>query len=196
VLEPAVRARHLKSVIAAADALPGGRAVRDALPGRLIAEVERASGFDWLPVEHDVAMVRASAAVLAPDAFERLWRAVVIEGVEGPLLGLLMRTAVCMFGYDPAEFARWVPKAWSMVFRDVGVWTSSLVTGGSAVLRLEGLPPACRVPAFPRSVACSLGAIPVLTGRSGSARVLDASEEDGAVSFELSWGAAQEASAS
>jgi hypothetical protein len=194
VVEPSVRARHLKSALGAADALPCGRMLREALPARLIAEVERATGFDWLPVEHDVTIVRASASVLPPEEFERLWRGVVLEGIEGPLLGLLMRTAVRMFGHDPAEFARWVPKGWAMIFRDVGVWTACTVTGGTAVLRVQGLPPPCRDPVFARSVACSLGAIPVLSGRSGGARVVDVSAEHGTVSFEVSWGVAQEAS--
>ena len=192
--EPSVRARHLKSALAAAAALPLGQALLEALPPRLVEDVERATGFDWLPVEHDVAIVRTSAAILPPEQFERLWRAVVLEGIEGPLLGLLMRTAVRMFGHDPAEFARWVPKGWVMVFRDVGVWTTCAVSDGSARLSLQGLPPACRDPAFPRSVAASLGAIPVLSGRRGGARLIDASVELGAVSFEISWGAAQELS--
>jgi hypothetical protein len=194
VVEPSVRARHLKSALEAAAALPRGRELIDALPRGLVADVERATGFDWLPVEHDVEIVRTSAAVLPPDLFDRLWRAVVVEGIEGPLLGLLMRTAVRMFGHDPAEFARWVPKGWAMVFRDVGVWTTCTVGDGSARLRLQGLPLACRDPAFPRSVAASLGAIPVLSGRSGGARVIESSVEHGAVSFEIAWGAAQEAS--
>jgi hypothetical protein len=194
VAEPSVRARHLKSALATADALPGGALLRAELPARLVEDVERASGFDWLPLEHDVEIVLASEAVLSPDEFERLWRGVVLDGIEGPLLGLLMRTAVRMFGHDPAEFTRWVPKGWAMIFRDVGVWTACRVTGGTAVLRVQGLPPACRTPAFPRSVACSLGAIPVLSGRSGGARVVDASTELGAASFEVSWGVAREAS--
>lgn len=192
--EPSVRARHLKSALVTAAALPRGAALREALRPGLVADVERATGFDWLPAEHDVEIVRASAAVLPPDQFERLWRGVVLDGIEGPLLGLLMRTAVRMFGHDPAEFARWVPKGWAMVFRDVGVWTTCTVTGGLAVLRLQGLPPVCRDPVFLRSVACSLGAIPVLTGRSGGARVVDASPEHCAASFEVSWGVAREAS--
>jgi hypothetical protein len=105
-----------------------------------------------------------------------------------------MRTAVRMFGHDPAEFARWVPKGWAMVFRDVGTWTSCTVAEGAAVLRLQGLPASCRDPVFLRSVACSLGAIPGLSGRSGGARVVEACAERGAASFEVSWGVALEAS--
>jgi hypothetical protein len=194
VAEPAVRARHLKSVLATIDTLPSGGAAREALPRRLVEDVERATGFDWLPLDHDVELVRASAAVLPDEEFEQLWRGVVLEEIEGPLLGLLMRTAVRMFGHDPAEFARWVPKGWAMIFRDVGVWTSCHVAAGGAVLRLQGLPAACRDPLFLRSVACSLGAIPVLSGRSGGARVVDACAERGAASFEVSWGVAREAS--
>lgn len=192
--QPSVRARHLKSALAAADALPGGAAVRAALPPRLLADVERASGFDWLPVDHDVAIVRASADVLPPEGFDRLWRAVVLDGIEGPLLGLLMRTAVRVFGHDPAGFARWVPKGWAMIFRDVGVWTSCAVAADAALLRLDALPPPCRDPVFPGSVAASLGAIPLLAGRPGGARVLEAAEAGGGVLFEVRWGAAQEAS--
>jgi hypothetical protein len=194
VAQPSVRARHLKSVLAIVDALPGGAAVRAALPARLLEDVDRATGFDWLPLEHDVTLVRVSAELLPAEQFERLWRGVVVDGSEGPLLGLLMRTAVRMFGRDPAEFARWVPKCWQLVFRDVGVWTACTVGDGAATLRLQGLPAACRDPVFLRSVACSLGAIPVLSGRSGGARVVDACAERGAASFEVSWDAALEAS--
>jgi hypothetical protein len=195
VIEPSVRARHLKSALAAVDALPHGRALREALPARMVRDVEHANGFDWLPIEHDVALTLASASILPVDEFERLWRAVVLDAIEGPLLGLLMRTAVRMFGYDPTEFSRWIPKGWAMVYRDVGTWTSCHATDQGALLRLEGLPPACRDPIFTRSVACSLAAIPVLTGRTGGARVVDASDH-GTVSFELSWDVAREASGS
>lgn len=191
--EPSVRARHLRNALAAAGSLPGAAALRAAIPARVLAEVEAATGFDWLPVEHDVAIVRASAAVLPPEQFERLWRGVVLEGVEGPLLGLLMRTAVRMFGLDPAGFAGWIPKAWVMVFRDVGRWEVGPPSPGTVSLRLEGLPAACRDPVFARSVACSLGAVPVLAGRSGGARVVERGEDGAAVTFEVIWGAAREA---
>lgn len=192
--EPSVRARHLQNALAVADALPGGQALRAALPSQVVEDVERATGFDWLPLEHDLAIVRTSAEVLPAEEFERLWRGIVLEGVEGPLLGLLMRTAVRVFGDEPLGFARWVPKAWAIIFRNAGAWRIDAPEESAVSLRLAGLPPPCRDPLFARSVACSLGAVPMIAGRRGGARVVDVSDGGAAVRFELHWEAAREAS--
>src|SRR5690242_13110559 len=96
--EPAVRARHLKSTLARADALPAAAEIRRATPPDVLARIERAHGQDWLPVEDDVRLVRVVHAALGPAAYGPFAQGVVLSALDGPLLGPLFRAALAAFG--------------------------------------------------------------------------------------------------
>ena len=170
--EPAVRARHLKSTLAAADRTPARAAIRDAMAAPVIDCIAASSGFDWLPVEYDVALVRAIHGALGDAGHDAFSRAVILEAFDGLLLGPIVRLALAVKGRDPDAWIRWVPKAWPLVFRNCGSWTLGAAVPGEARLTLEGLPPVCfDDPVWTHSVASSVSALLARVGVVGSTRL-------------------------
>lgn len=165
---PAVRARHLKTVLDAVRGRADGSRVLAGLPAGLAAAVEEAHGADWLPLELNVALVHALAEALGPGEFRATSRRLVRASFDGPLLSKLVRTAAALFGDDPAAWVRWVPHAWALVFRGCGAWRLA-VRPGEAVLHLAGLPPACATDdVWLESVAASLSALLDVLDRRGT----------------------------
>jgi hypothetical protein len=158
--EPLVRARHLKSVLAAMDRLRERDAVRARLPASMPERVEAAHGSDWLPIEHDLAFARALHAVLGKRELDVFNRRMLVASFQGPLLRTLVQTAVELLGVDPGAWARWIPKGWRLVFRDCGTWTIDRIGPREVVLRLSDLPAVCAEdPVWPGSVGSSLSSI-------------------------------------
>jgi hypothetical protein len=188
--EPKVRARHMKSMIAAAGRLPdgGGAAARALVRPAFLAQIEESSGVDWLPIECNLVVTRALHEVLAPAAFHLFYRDHLLESFQGPLLKTMVDAAIRIFGIDPASWARWVPKGWALVFRDGGAWTVARVEPGHVAFRLEGLPDACiRDRVWLSSVASSLSAIVEIAKAQGGFELTDADPVSGRASFAMRW---------
>ncbi len=186
--EPSVRARHLKSLLAFADAWPGGigPAVRARVRPADLQAVAAASGIDWIPLRIDLDLTRGIHDAMPRPEFLRFFRKQSLQAFEGPLLKTLVDTAQRMFGIEAASWARWVPKGWSLLFRDCGVWTSE-VTGPKRIdLRLASLPTACASdPIWIASVGASLSALVDLAKLDGA--VEPVATEPTAVRFEMTW---------
>lgn len=166
---PVVRARHLKSVLAAVDRERRAHDIRRATGDLVVARIEAASGMDWLPVEHDVALANGLHAVLGAAGHAAFNEAMMAESYRGPLLGTLVQTAFLVIGNDPARWARWIPKGWSLAFRDCGEWRVEPRTPFELALTLSGMAPACaRDAVWPGSVGSSLGALMHVAGVDGS----------------------------
>jgi hypothetical protein len=169
VVEPSVRARHVKSTLAFADELPEGPAIRTATPPRVLDGVEKASGMDWLPVGHDVALTRALFDVLGPTRHATFCTGHMLRAFKGPILGPLVKAGLALVGRDLPSMAPWLLRGWWLVFRDCGIWT--VVPGGEAPevgLRFTGVPEVCLAePSWMRAVSHSMSALPVLAGVPG-----------------------------
>lgn len=167
--EPLVRARHVKSTLAFSDELPEGPLVREATPPRIVEAIDRASGMDWLPVGHDVALTRALFTVLGPSRHATFCTDHVLRSFQGPILRPIAEAAVRLLGRDLASMARWIPKGWWLVFRDCGSWITEPMNGtGEIWLRYAGVPEACLAErAWMKAVGHSMSAVPVLAGFPG-----------------------------
>jgi hypothetical protein len=188
--EPKVRARHMKSMLAATGRLPGGggAAARALVRPALLEQIEQSSGVDWLPIESNLVVTRALHEVLAPAAFHLFFRDHLLESFQGPLLKTMVDTAVRIFGIDPASWARWVPKGWPLVFKDGGTWTVDRVEPGHVAFRLEALPDACiRDRVWLSSVASSLSAIIELAKAKGGFDLTDVDPVARRASFAMRW---------
>src|SRR5512147_664766 len=150
--EPLVRARHLKSTLAAVDRTAARDAVRGALPPGLAAAIEAANGFDWLPAVKDVALVHAIHGALGDAEHDAFSRGVILEAFEGPLLGPLITIGVRLFPGGLMAWAHWIPRAWALVFRECGEWKIDGIGPGAVDMQLRWLPPICvQDPVWPRS---------------------------------------------
>jgi hypothetical protein len=186
--DPAVRARHLKQTLASAERTRAAPAVRRFVPPAILAGIEAAHGSDWLPIAHDVALVRAIHGALGQESYDAFARGVVVEALDGPLLGPMARIVVAAIGHDATSWARLVPKAWTLVYRDCGDWTVVRADAGEAWLRIDGLPEACaNEPMWPTSLASSLSAVLEATGVAGTSTLERFEPATGAATYALRW---------
>lgn len=187
---PAVRARHLKSIIDAVEAHPEAARLRAAVPPDVLRAVADAQGSDWLPLALNVQIVQALHAALGADGFAELNRKILTDALRGPLLWSLALAAQRLFGDDPASWVRWVPRGWAILLRGCGIWQVKPEPDRSrAVLALTGLPPICADdPVWLGSVASTLSAIPPLLGRPGTVTLEQARPSLGSAIYCMRWG--------
>jgi hypothetical protein len=186
--DPLVRARHLKSTLAAADRSRVRDAVRAALPPGLAPAVDAANGFDWLPAANDVALVRAIHGALGDAEHDAFSRRVILEAFEGPLLNALIAAGRRLFPGGLVAWAHWIPRGWALVFRDCGDWAVELVGPGAVDLRLRELPAICgQDEVWPASVASSLSALIDLARVRGAVRLVGLDRAAGAASYQMRW---------
>ena len=104
------------------------------------------------------------------------------------MLQTLVVTAVRILGLDPASFARWVPRAWHMLFRGVGEWSAAEEGAAGAVLTLARLPIECAEhPVWLRSVARSLDALFDLARVQGTVELAPRAQGAAQAVFRLRW---------
>ncbi len=189
-VEPAVRARHMKSIVATIERLPPreGDAVRNALGLPTLRTIADASGMDWLPLSVNLEATHAIHAGLGPEGFRALFHDMQLESFRGPLLKYVVDTAIQLFGLDPASWARWIPRGWGLVFRDCGAWRVERAEPGRARLSVEGLPPACSGdPVWLASVAAALSALIDLARTRGTFELLEVDGAAGRATYEMRW---------
>jgi len=169
---PQVRARHLKSLVAAIDRTTAASLVRSRIEPAVLAATEGASSIDWLPFELDLAITRA-VYLAGPTQADAFFRAHTGDSFSGPLLQGIVGAGVRLFGLDPGSWARWVPRGWSLVFRDAGQWSISASKESECHLALLDLPPMAVEDSFwIRSVARSLDSLCDLAKCTGGVEVV------------------------
>jgi hypothetical protein len=186
---PVVRGRHMKSLVEALEAWEGGARPLALLPADVLAAIADASGLDWLPLSLDLQVTQAVYDGLGTAEADRFFREHMAGAFDGPILQTLVATAVRLFGLDPASFARWVPRAWQLIFREVGQWrVEGLAPGAtSATLTLARLPAECADHLiWHRSVSRSMSALFDLARVSGTVEAAPPAR-GGEVRFALRW---------
>lgn len=187
---PAVRARHMKSLLDAVERLApeDGARVRGLVPEPLVRSVADATSIDWLPLEANLALTRAVHAGLGDPSFRRFFRDQLVEAFSGPLLRVIVEAALRVFRVDATSFTAWVGRGWGLVFRDCGAWTVERAGPGSARLRIDGLPRACvEDEIWLRSVAHSLDAFWVLARTQGECACSGRDVARAAALYDLRW---------
>jgi hypothetical protein len=212
--EPAVRASYLRALLSACDEFgPPAAEIRERLGDVHQTRIECAGPLVWLPIETDLALQSALDAVLGAARTREFLLANLREFMAASIVQNLVATAVGLFGLDPGSFARLLPPAWGLLYRNAGRWKVArreLDLGGSAradvwreaELRLVELPGGCvQNDAWLTAVATVHHALLILCGREGEvelvARQLDADPRDGQrdgqrdgwgeVEFRLAW---------
>lgn len=183
-----VRGRHLKQLVASLEGWQGGARPLALLTDDTLRTVAAASGLDWLPVSVNLRLTQAVYDGLGAAEADRFFRAHTLASFDGPVLRTLVVTAVRILGLDPASFARWVPRAWHLLFRGVGEWSASEDGPASAVLTLARLPIECAAhPVWLRSVARSLEALFDLAKVKGAAELAPRGAGAPQAVFRLRW---------
>jgi hypothetical protein len=139
---PLVRARHLKKTLTAAGQI-GPEALahfQAALDREVLQAITDGVGVEWLPVLANVQLCDAAKALLGASEAHQFWRAVASGLAASPLLKTLVDGAVALFGLDPGSYARWLPRAWELVYRDAGRMTVRKLEEQRVCVRIDGLP--------------------------------------------------------
>lgn len=187
---PVVRGRHMKSLVGALEAWEGGARPLALLPAEALRTISGAGGLDWLPMALNLQATRAIYDGLGAAGADRFFRAHTLSSFDGPILQTMVTTGVRILGLDPASFARWVPKAWHMIFRGVGEWTVGAQPPGatSVLLTLGSLPSECADDqVWARSVARSLDALFDLARVRGTVDLPPRAHGGREVQLELRW---------
>ena len=187
---PAVRARHMKNLLASIDRLDPDESerVRALVPGSLAEAVADATSVDWLPLDTNLVVTRAVHEGLGDAHFYRFFRDQLVEAFSGPLLRVIVEAALRVFRVDATSFTSWVGRGWGLIFRDCGAWTVEGAGPGMARLRIEALPEACvQDEVWLRSVAHSLDAFWVLARTQGECAYVGRDVARGVATYELRW---------
>ncbi len=187
---PAVRARHMKNLLASIERLPPEERERVAtlVPEPLVRAVADATSVDWLPLETDLVVTRAVHGALGDARFCVFFRDQLLEAFSGPLLRVIVDAALRVFRVDATSFTSWVGRGWGLLFRDCGVWTVERAGAGMARLRIEALPAACvHDEIWLRSVAHSLDAFWALARTEGECACVGRELARGVATYELRW---------
>ena len=190
--DPAVRARHMKALLASVDRLPAPRpgTVRAALGAAAVREVEESVGVEWLPLGPNLALSRVLDQVLVASEFDRFHRQYFGEALRGPLFRAVLDGAMGVYGPDLGAWMRFLPTGWSVAFRDCGEWSAEPRARGDVELFLRELPAECVAErAWPSSVAACLGALVDLAGAEGAVELTGVDSRLREARFRLRWSA-------
>ncbi len=106
----------------------------------LVRTVAEAPRMRWLPVAHNVRLVEAAAACFGAERGLSVLADCVAGQLDSPLWRGFVGSAVRLLGRDPGSLGRWLPQAFSLVFRDCGQWDVEADGEQALRVRVRGLP--------------------------------------------------------
>jgi len=187
---PQVSSRHMQTFLEVVDRLEAAdcAAIRAAIPGAMLQAIHDHTSASWLPIEVNLEVTRIVAERLGPERAHNFFCDLLLAGFETPLLGSFAKGALRLAGTNPGFALKWVPKGFSLVFRNTGEWSTSDITATTGRLAVDGLP---TIMASERlwldSVASSLQALFKLTNKGGEIRVAEVDVSGGRATFRANW---------
>lgn len=144
--QPAVRASAARDSLAFLDTFQAGARdrVKALIPPESLTVIEETSRLSWIPIEHDHFIVDGIVAVLGRERGIRCWADSVATLTEQPLLKAFVGGALSLVGHDPARVLAWMPKGWSMVWRDMCTPRFALDASGQPVIHFDEVHPEVR----------------------------------------------------
>jgi hypothetical protein len=188
--ECAVRARHLQSVFSAIEKLgdPRRQQVLATIGPEVARAVDGATGLEWLPIAHDIALTQALHRALGPHEFQRFYRSLFSDVFLRPVYAGFARATRAVFGFDPVGWMRWLPEMWVLSFRGCGSWQVQRAGAGRATLSLSELPAGALVDrVWTTAVAAALSACFDIAGLPGEIELVEADPQARRARFEMRW---------
>lgn len=179
-----VRARHPQALLRLAEE-GAPSSVAAALGAATRAALGAADPMAWLPVEIDVEVVEAVAA-LGPAASLAILEARQRAEMKSALFDGFVEKALRAFSPSPVNMVKRIPDGWGRLFRDAG-WITVVSTGRNvAVTRFHRLPAVCVHSApWMASLPVSLRTLYDLVDATGTVdcRIEDAAEGTALLTF-------------
>jgi len=153
-----------------------------------VEAVREAGAFGWLPVEYDVEITECLFALAGAERACQAMRGNLVTTCGQPVLRPLVQGALAIFGRSPVRSLGWIPRGWTLLYRDCGVLRFEPGAEGSCSARLVGerLPPeiTCSRNYLVGSAAAFSGMFDVL-GVTGRCELVKLERER--VEFSLRW---------
>jgi hypothetical protein len=183
------RARYMKDYVAAVHRLPPSKqeAVLSGLE-TLLARVDAASSLEWLPVSVNLELTDAVFRGLGDEQADLFFQNWLKRQMSAPAFAGLVRTALALFRFDTAAIAKWIPKAFDLMYRDYGEFVIEPVSSLEVKVMLTALPSELAAHEnWQRSVASGMHALYFLTGVKGTTELSRASPREPTLRVDLRW---------
>ena len=183
------RGRYMKDYLAAVRRLPPSKqdSVLEGLD-ELIERVESAGNLSWLPISVNLELTSAVFRALGreqADAFYQNW---LKRQMSAPAFSGLVRTALALFRFDTVGVAKFIPKAFDLMYRDYGKFVIEPTGLESVDIELRDMPAELvEHDHWLRSVCSGLQALYFLTGVRGTVELRELDAVKRRASFELRW---------
>jgi hypothetical protein len=182
-----VQASYMKNVFAALEKQGRLAALAREAP-ELAREVAAASRMSWLPIALNVRLVEAAAACFGAERGLEILSGCVLAQFETPLWKGFIGSAVRLLGTEPGSLGRFLPQAFSLVFRDCGRWSVEGRTAHELRVVVRELPePLAAHRLWLRSLAIGMTPLFTLCGTDGRSALEDVDPRARQASYVLRW---------
>lgn len=179
----------MKDYVAAVRRLPPSRqdAVLQGLD-TLVERIETAGNMEWLPVSVNLELTDAIFRGLGDEQADAFYQHWLKRQMSAPAFAGLVRTALSLFRFDTVAIAKWIPKAFDLMYRDYGQFVIEPVSPLHLNVSLHGMPQELASHGnWQRSVASGLHALFFLTGVKGTTDLTAATAAERVLRVDLRW---------
>jgi hypothetical protein len=179
----------MKDYLAAVRRLPPSKQ-ESVLAGRqaLIDSIEAANNLDWLPISANLELTDAIFHGLGDEQADAFYQNWLKRQMSAPAFSGLVRTALALFRFDTASIAKWIPKAFDLMYRDYGMFAIEPVSSLQVNVELSKMPAELLLHHnWHRSVCSGLYALFFLTGVKGTAELASVDTARRTMRIALRW---------
>lgn len=183
------RGRYMKDYLAAVRRLPPSKqeAVLAGLDD-LVERIETANNLEWLPISINPELTEAVFTRLGDEQAEVFYQNWLKRQMSAPAFAGLVRTALALFRFDTVALAKWIPKAFDIMYKDYGSFEIQELGDAQLRVELQGMPnELLKHKNWQRSVASGLQALFFLTGAKGTTEIEQVDVEKCCLRIALRW---------
>ena len=181
----------MKQILAGLEssAAPEHARVLARLRPELVEEIRAAPRLDWLTLTTNLELVRAITMELGVERGEDFFHHTYAKMLDGPVLGALFRGVRTLGADNPASFLKHAPRAYGIIFREVGTVSVGARTRTSLDLEYAQLPPEVFDAATPwlRYAAASYRSLFDVSGKPGDFRIVTSDRATGRCTIRFEW---------
>ncbi len=154
----------------------------------LVERIEAASNLEWLPVSVNLELTDAVFRALGDEPAEAFYQNWLKRQMSAPAFAGLVRTALSLFRFDTTAVAKWIPKAFDLMYRDYGDFVIEPQGPAHLFVVLNSMPAELASHKhWQRSVSSGLHALFFLTGVKGTTELSCASVNEPCLRVEMRW---------
>jgi hypothetical protein len=184
-----IRAGQVKSNIEAAAVVggDGGARFRAAIAPGTLRAVDDASRISWLPITTDVEIYKVGLELFGAADNRRRVRRALTATIESPLIRPILDGAVRLFGVTPAALFKFMPPAWSAVYRACGTLAVEPAGPDRVVITSTGTAAEMLDDVYAQGVANALGAVLELCHVEGEVALTGLDRDRRSVTYTATW---------